>query len=94
MIFPLRDDVASHRTPVVTYSIIAANVLVLLWLTMMPPATQSDVVYEHSFIPLRIAQLNNPQPVLLQVPVPAARPDLPPQMEQHLLAPAKSQIYL
>lgn len=93
MIFPLRDDVASHRTPFVTYLIIAANVLALLWLTTMPPAAQSDAVYEHGFIPLRIAQLNNPQPVLLQVPVPAAR-GFPPQIEQHLLEPAKSQIYL
>ena len=71
MIFPFRDDVPAHRTPWVTYLIVAANVAALIWLTRLPPLEQNAAAYKYGFIPLRIAQLSVPQVLPLQVPVPA-----------------------
>jgi membrane associated rhomboid family serine protease len=73
MIFPFRDDVPAQRTPLVTYSIIVINVVVLVWLGRLPPLEQTEVAYRRGFIPVRIAQLTQQQVFQLQVPVPAQR---------------------
>jgi membrane associated rhomboid family serine protease len=93
MIFPFRDDVPAQRTPIVTYAIIAINVAALIWMSRLPPLEQNVAAYEHGFIPLRIAQLTNPQAFALRVAVPA-RPGFPPQVMPVVLKPDRGQIYL
>ncbi len=93
MLLPLRDDVPSKRTPVVTWLIIAINFVALIWMTRLPPLEQNRVAFEYGFIPLRIAQLSNPQPLPLQVQVPVGR-GMPPAVMRIVLEPDRGAIYL
>jgi membrane associated rhomboid family serine protease len=92
MIFPFRDDVPAHRTPLVTYAIIIINVVVLVWLSRLPPLEQTEVACRRGFIPVRLAQLAQQQAFQLQVPVPAAR-GLPPRVLVVNLPPDRGAIY-
>ena len=66
MFLPFHDNNRIERMPVVTYGIIAINVLAFLWLSYaVPPAQQQSVVLQWGFIPARIAQLENGKPVLV-----------------------------
>ena len=68
MLFPFRDNNPIQRTPVVTYALVAANVLALLWLGRLPENRQQAFVLEHGFIPARLAQLVDRQPLTVEVP--------------------------
>ena len=63
MFLPFHDDNPTRRTPVVTYSLVAMNVLAFLWTIHLPPKRQQDVILHRGFIPARIAQLLNPKPL-------------------------------
>ena len=66
MFFPFHDDNPTERTPVVTYGIVAINVLAFLWLSYAcRRREQQSVVLHRGFIPARIAQLENGKPVLV-----------------------------
>lgn len=65
MFFPLYDDNPTRRTAVVTYGIIAINVLVFVWLIRQPPAERESIVLHRGFIPDRISQLSNPRPLVI-----------------------------
>ncbi|HEY4313584.1 MAG TPA: rhomboid family intramembrane serine protease [Pirellulales bacterium] len=93
MIFPFRDDVPAQRLPVVTYLIIVINVAALVWMTRQPPLMQNVIAYQHGFIPLRLAQLQVPQAIPLQVAVPQ-RPGFPPQVMRVVLEPDRAEIYM
>jgi membrane associated rhomboid family serine protease len=66
--FPLRDSVPCQRTPVATYALVAINVLVFLWMISQPQSAQDQVLFERGFVPARIAQLSNHQPLKVLVP--------------------------
>jgi membrane associated rhomboid family serine protease len=68
MLFPFRDNNRIQRTPVVTYALVAANVLALLWLGRLPENRQQAFVLEHGFVPARLAQLVDHQPITVRVP--------------------------
>ena len=93
MLFPFRDDVPSHRTPLVTYLIIVINVVTMFWLSRQSSLEQNALAYTHGFIPLRVAQLQNPQPIQLPVALPQ-RPGFPPLVLQVNLSPNRGEIYL
>ena len=49
--FPIRDENPTHRTPVVTIALIAANVLVFIWQLLLPPRGAAAAVYSLGLIP-------------------------------------------
>ena len=67
MFFPFRDDNPTTRPATVTYTIVAINVLALLWLSRQPELEQVVAVHRYGFVPARVAQLVDPKPI--QVPV-------------------------
>jgi membrane associated rhomboid family serine protease len=65
--FPLYDNNPIQRTPVVTYALVAINVLVFLWASRLPDPQQQVLAYRYGFVPARIVQLSRHQD--LPVPV-------------------------
>lgn len=63
MLFPFRDDNPTTRRAVVTYVIVAVNVVALVWLARQPPLKEVVLVHEYGFVPARMAQLVNGQPL-------------------------------
>ncbi len=51
--FPLRDDVPSRRLPLVTWVLLAANVLVFLWQTTLPEEGERQLFYLFGIVPAR-----------------------------------------
>ena len=47
---PIRDELKTHRTPIVNYLLIAVNVLVFIWMFLNQGRFDS-IVYEHGLIP-------------------------------------------
>jgi membrane associated rhomboid family serine protease len=68
MLLPLRDDNPTVRTPYVTCGLIAVNLLVMLWLSLLSPQDQQTEVIRHGFIPARVAQLTHPN-LVVKVPI-------------------------
>src|SRR5512146_1370631 len=77
MFFPFRDENPAERTPVVTYTLIALNVLCFLWLSRLPESVQERVTIQHGFIPARIGQLLTDKPIEINAPALAQYPHLP-----------------
>lgn len=76
MLFPFRDDAPAHRTPYVTYGLIAANFISLVGLSQLPTQTLETYVAHRGFVPARIAQLFNPN-LVVQVSLEADRVPAP-----------------
>ena len=66
MFFPFHDDNPTTRPPVVTVALVAVNVLCFLWILALPEARRQALYLEHGFIPARIQQLTNPQPLVIK----------------------------
>ena len=68
---PLRDNIPSCRTPIVTVGLIAANILVYVNQLMLPPQEAVQFVYLYGLIPLEISggDLLVPHPVPLYTTV-------------------------
>ncbi len=64
---PLKDNIPSHRTPVVTVGLIAINIIVFLRQAMLPPQAAARFVYYYGLIPIEIVSgdLLVPHPVPL-----------------------------
>jgi membrane associated rhomboid family serine protease len=65
--FPLRDSVPCRHTPVVTYALVAINVLVYLWFSRQPQLVQEELLYRRGFVPARISQLSNHRPIEVEI---------------------------
>jgi membrane associated rhomboid family serine protease len=72
--FPLYDNNPIQRTPLVTYAIIAINMLVFLWASRMPEWQQQELAYQHGFVPARIIQLSQHRPIDVPIDVPVYIP--------------------
>ena len=95
MIFPFRDDVPSQRTPLVTYAIIALNVVSLLWVSQLGSLDRQLLAVHYGFVPARLSQLTNPQPVVVDIQRLAQLPHLPGPVavrQPVQLDPVRSQI--
>jgi len=70
-VIPLRDNIPSYRTPIVTVGLIAANILVYVNQLMLPPQAAVQFVYLYGLIPLEISggDLLVPHPVPLYATV-------------------------
>lgn len=67
MFFPFHDDNPTVRTPVVTYVLVAVNVLVFLLTVGFSTRDQQLLAYQHGFVPARIGQLVRAQPIAVPV---------------------------
>ena len=47
---PIRDELKTHRTPIVNYLLIAVNILVFIWM-FLNQGRFENIVYEHGLIP-------------------------------------------
>ena len=66
MFLPFHDENPTRRAPLVTYVLIAANVLVFVWSTYkVAPQKQEQLLLQRGFIPKRISQFWNPVPVVV-----------------------------
>ena len=66
MLFPLYDHNPHHRVPWITGLLIAANVAVMLWIANLGAQDASLTVIRHGFVPQRLTQLDNGQPVSVE----------------------------
>ena len=48
---PVRDEIPTRETPVVNYLLIAANVLIFLWMLFLPESALDTFVNKHAMIP-------------------------------------------
>ena len=65
--FPFADNNPTHRTPVVTYALILANVLAFLWFWQLGEQQQMAVTLRYGFMPARIEQLSNGEPLQIEI---------------------------
>lgn len=68
MFFPFRDDNPTTRPALVTWAIVAVNVAALVWLNRLPETNEIAAVHQWGFVPARIAQLADHQPIRVTVP--------------------------
>ncbi len=52
---PIRDGIPTRETPVVNYLLIAANVLVFLWMFLMPESALETMVNKYAMVPAHFA---------------------------------------
>jgi membrane associated rhomboid family serine protease len=50
-VFPLKDDIPSRRSPIVTVGLIVTCILVFLWQASLAPQASTYAVYSYGFIP-------------------------------------------
>jgi membrane associated rhomboid family serine protease len=66
--FPFSDTIPTQRWAIVTYVIVALNVIAFLWLQSLPSGRQQEVIARYGFVAARIGQLRDPQkPVLVPI---------------------------
>jgi membrane associated rhomboid family serine protease len=84
--FPLHDDNPTSRPPVITIGIIAVNVLVFLSTLALPQGQLQELYYRRGFVPARIGQLKNPQPIVVPIEEQAFDPFIqrPVKIQRHL----------
>jgi hypothetical protein len=70
--FPFADNNPTHRTPVVTYALILANVLAFLWFWQLDERQQMAATLRYGFMPARIEQLSEGEPLRIEI-TPAER---------------------
>ncbi|MGE0608367.1 MAG: rhomboid family intramembrane serine protease [Pirellulales bacterium] len=68
MLFPFHDHNPTQRLPIVTVGLIAVNVVVFLATWRLTPDEQMDLALEHGFIPARVEQWANGEPLEISVP--------------------------
>lgn len=66
MLFPLYDFNPHTRFPIWTIALIAANVFVMFQMSAMNMRTQLETVLEYGFIPERLTEVDQPQPVMIR----------------------------
>ncbi len=65
--FPFADNNPTHRTPFVTYAIIAANVIAFLWFSGLGDERQIEATLRYGFIPARIEQIRTDEPIVVRL---------------------------
>jgi membrane associated rhomboid family serine protease len=83
--FPLYDNNPIQRTPVVTYLLVAINVVVFLWMSRLSEVQQEVLAYQHGFVPARVIQLSQPRPIQVPIEVAVYDPFLGGHIEQRAL---------
>jgi membrane associated rhomboid family serine protease len=96
MLIPFHDDNPTRHAPVVTYALVAINVLVFVWMSRLPQSRQEVLTYQHGFVPARVMQLSQPYPMSVPIRVAVVDPFWGLHLEQRelKLAPDPRQIGL
>ncbi|MBN2293813.1 MAG: rhomboid family intramembrane serine protease [Pirellulales bacterium] len=98
MFLPFQDDNPSRRTPLVTYTLIAINILVFVWATYLLPAPEQEkLLLRRGFIPRRVSQLWDPVSVIVPRDTAVQHPFFGRNVilrRQFVLPPNRSQIVL
>ena len=64
--FPFHDNNPTVRTPFVTVTLVVLNVLAFLWLISLPDGgARESLIVRRGFVPARLAQLSNPNQVVV-----------------------------
>jgi membrane associated rhomboid family serine protease len=94
--FPLYDDVPIRRTPVVTYVLVAINVLVFVWSSHLPWLAQQKLAYQHGFVPKRMSLIEQDRAVVAPIQIPVYSPfwGRGVQEQELVLPPDRRQIWL
>ncbi len=66
--FPLYDLNPHRRFPWFTLLLIAANTLVMIWMTSLTPNEANQVAFSFGFIPKRVTELSHGRPMLASIP--------------------------
>ncbi|MEX2172160.1 MAG: rhomboid family intramembrane serine protease [Pirellulales bacterium] len=66
MLFPLYDYNPHSRFPMFTIVLIAANVFVMFRMSAMNMQGQLETVLQYGFIPARLTQVDQPQPIMIR----------------------------
>ncbi|MBI3468027.1 MAG: rhomboid family intramembrane serine protease [Planctomycetes bacterium] len=77
MFFPFRDENPTRRPAIVNWTLIAVNFLALVWMTLLDSPAEQALVFDRGFIPVRISQLADRRPLLINAPQVAQHPQLP-----------------
>ena len=97
-VIPFHDENPVQRTPFVTIGIIVLNVVALLYVQGLGDYGRREFSARHGFVPLRVRQLTQPQPVRVALYSPQEFQDgvlLPPDKTPFVdLAPNPREIYL
>ena len=65
--FPFADNNPTHRTPFVTYTLIAINVIAFIWFGSLSDQRQLVATLKYGFIPARIEQLRTDEPIVVRL---------------------------
>ncbi|MBN1908934.1 MAG: rhomboid family intramembrane serine protease [Pirellulales bacterium] len=65
MFLPFDDDNPTRRVPIVTYTIIAVNVVIFFWISRLTHGQREWVTLHRGFVPARVSQLFNPRPIAI-----------------------------
>ena len=66
--FPFGDTIPTKRWEIVTFALVAINLLSFLWLQHLPEQKQAVVAAQWGFVPARVAQLTDPNKIV-EVPI-------------------------
>jgi membrane associated rhomboid family serine protease len=93
MLFPLYDLNPHYRVPWFTVLLIAANVGVTVWMTSLNERQQSELALRYGFVPARLSQLGNGQPIAAPVLAVDPQTGKPVQIGAVALSTAPADVY-
>ncbi len=95
MFLPFHDENPIRRRPLVTYALIAINVLVFVWATyLLPLEEQEKLLLRRGFIPKRVSQLWTRETLIVTRDTMVQHPQLGRKVMRFRLQPDRSQIVL
>ena len=69
MIFPFSDNIKPQRVPFANYLLVVANFAVLMFSARLTPLERERQAYLRGFIPARVAQIYDHQPLTVEMQV-------------------------
>src|SRR4051812_46013940 len=69
MIFPFKDSIPAQTRPWMTYGLIVANVVGLVWMLSLDQRSQYLAALEHGFVPARLTALRQGVPLVVSLEV-------------------------
>ena len=51
MIIPLKDNVPTHKVPIITVSLIVVNIFIFVWISLFLKSMEKEIVRNYAFVP-------------------------------------------